>query len=540
MIKGKQWKLIRKSLNKAGQVASLILLSIAILLFLGSAGIFFAQKKILQTKAMIAADAGGMYLNSQIGSYAHYLACKYIKCRCHRSKKRWGMIVAISLAVASVAFAGFNLGNLAILSGTTAVSLGVSDEIQVEQGVKALNKQFKQLSSSDVKSYYKWSTIQYIAQLLADPGIIAGLSEDIKNKSASDESDSSGGFYSLTEAIANELLDAYDDILGSHIFLFSPLLYSSTWDFPTLLDAIDEWDSLVGGRVVDPTFYRESDPTLGYDYTLSSTDYVRYVFFQNLYPGRDGDDLSLNGLMVALRGGHIDGIEALSSIKSLESCDSNEEDCSGEETFSVELNKAKGALQRMKDNINMYDLDAYTPLRITSYCWADDFDCIQYDGNPYNTLQYISRAVSSVSHGNLMDHPKMSRDDYQQLKNDLISQIDSAIQAIDLFLNRVDSIFDKYKESLNHYLLNPVNGSYEYAWTDSLGRHHHIVVSVTFKLPRIKVKKKLFKVKIKLKQCQQTMHVMACRNNFCYRSTVHYNAHSGDGPTTSHWWIEGS
>ena len=542
MIKGKQWKLIRKNLNKAGQVASLILLSIAVLFFLGSAGIFFAQKKMLQTKAMIAADAGGMYLNSQIGSYAHYLSCKYIGCRCHKSKKRWAMLAIIPLMIAAIVAAATGHGEFAIALATTAMSLGVSDEIQVEQGVKALNKMFKQLAATNVKEYYKWSTIYYVSQMLVDPGAMAGLLEDIKNKSESENAGkSSDGLYNLADAIADELLDAYDDTLGSltttvTVSYGDKTIYTEVNSIPSILSAIDEWDSLVGGRVVDPSFYTESDPDLGYNHTISSTDYVRYVLFQNPYPDGSGDDLSLSGLMFDLRLDYIDGIDALLSIREFEPCNPNEEDCSDEDTYSVELNKAKDALQAMKDNINRYDLDSYGPLRVVSYCWADDFDCIQYDGDPYSTLQYISSSSSHSSY--YLDSPKMSRGDYQNLKDDLMGQIDSLIQAIDSFLARVDSIFNKYKDELD-YWFGPVNYDYKYTWTDSLERHHRLHVGVEFKLPKIKVKKKLFKVKIKLKRCKQTMHVMACRNNFCYHSTVHYNAHGGDGPTTSHWWIDG-
>ena len=530
MSRKEQLKLVKKRITKTGQVASLILLSIAVLLFLASAGIFFAQKKLLQTKAMIAADAGGMYLNSQIGSYAHYLACKYIGCKCRKKKRRWAMLAIIPLMIAAIVAAATGHVEFAIALATTAISLGVSDELQVEKGVKALNKMFKQLASTNVKEYYKWSTIYYVSQMLVDSGAMAGLLEDIKNKSESENSGKNVDTLSqLAESIAEKLLDAYDDTLAPHI-PFNPH-GGYTWNFPDLLGAIDEWDSLVGGRIVDPSFYTESDPDLGYSYTLSSTDYVRCVLFQNPYPDGDSDDLSLKGLMLDLREDYAYGIDALLSIKEFEECNPKEEDCSDEETFSVELDKAKKALQEMKDNITIYDLDTYGPLHTTTYCHHHILyhPCIDYHGDPYETLQEISKRNS----------PEMLKGDYQELKNDLIDQINSAIYAIDSFLARVDSIFSQYRSELN-YWFGPVNYDYEYTWTDSLGRHHRLNVRVKFKLPRIKVKKKLFKVKIKLKRCRQTMHVTACRNGFCYSCAVHYDAYKGHGPTTSYWWIDGS
>ncbi len=586
---------VLKKLGKAGQVASLILLSVAVLLFLGSAGIFYAQKKIMQTRAMISADTGAMFLASNVGSYAHYLCCKALNCKCKKKKKRWGMIIGLPLIGIGglLTLGGYTAAGLAIMS--TGGSLSLQDEIQTRQAMHNLGKLFNHLSDKEkAKEMLKWSTIMQVAQVAVDPEMVGKVIPDIEKciKSGNCKFGQSVEEEKKENALAEEIRKEILNIYGRSLEWITNVItyHHGHYPYRKIGEAIKIWDELVGGKVIDRNFYVEVDEDTGEVFRLSSLAYVAGVLFYA--DGGEGVDLSLRGFMKALKDREIDGISALEMLKEWDRCNPSEEDCDDEDydDFYTELQKVDKALQQLAAGIQKYDLVSYgivricliqakrrkypsyrtrkffgrywiNPQKISStgeespYCKAT----IKYKGAPYYTLEQIKEQYSFYSWVELFykhwwrkrtggdlsgKKPAMTPDDYNNLKQDILRVINHLRSCVKLFMRLTDQLVNRYKNRIDELYAelmsdSPNSGDYMFSWTDRMGRKQSIVVDVSFKVPRFKKKKKLFKIKIKVKNYKQTVKVKVCRNNYCYRTEARYNAKRDHGPNTGNWWLRG-
>ncbi len=545
--------------KKTGQIAAVLLLVMAVMFFLGSVGIFYAQKKYFQTKAKIAADAGAMYLGSIVGSYAHYLACKYLKCKCKKKKRRWGAIVGLGLSILGGFLGGFGIVGLnwALAISTTGLATFVADEVVTNAAVKRLRAAFKRLSN--VRDVLRWSTISYVAQLLADPEVIPQLSEALEaaiNGSAG--SNNNGGLDGVLGSMRKEIIKAYYYYSGLPGYAGSP--GKGGW-IEDLLEALSLWDKLAGTNMDQPAYYTEAiepdedevNPVL----SLSSFDYLRAV----LYGGAGTNpEMSLAGLMWALAKKEVDPVQALQVIKDW---DPEEQDEDGQ--FSRDFERMKRFVNIAVDTIRNSDLKGtYSIQRVRSFGPGSGWKEIRRYGrvkvvsnSTVSPLMVGSHAEKFVHGSNYLEMLRdiyertskgedvyMTEWQYTKLKERLIASLMAFSSSMDRFMDRINQIENKYRDLLmkafgeGSYAVG--GNDFRYSWRDKLGRRHSLEVRVSFKMPKIKVKKKLTKVKIKVKRCKQVVWVRACRNGYCFTTRARYYAKKHRGPTTNNWWIQGN
>ena len=267
-------------------------------------------------------------------------------------------------------------------------------------------------------------------------------------------------------------------------------------------------------------------------------------------------ETSLAGLMRALMDKEIDGIQALAFIKDWDPIDPDDEG-----GFYQDLKRIKAIIDKAVYTVKNTDLKGKY-VTVSRRILGGRIDVRHYaqiryldpwhgvgahrhrDGVIFmgggSVLSSLMRLDKWLNKGY---DARIYRDDYDKFKEKFIRNLVDFSKAIAHFMSEVDRIINKYQEPLakelgiNIYSL--YGNSFKFSWVDKLGRHHSLGVGLYFKLPKIKVKKSLFKVKVKLKRCEQTVWVVACRNGYCFRTYARYHAKKHRGPTTYYWWIKG-
>ena len=322
------------------------------------------------------------------------------------------------------------------------------------------------------------------------------------------------------------------------------------------------WDKLAGTRINKPNFYvekiepDEEDGEPGGTLVLSAFDYVKAVLYGGV-PGISAET-SLAGTIQSLKRDDIYGIEALEVIK-----DWDPEERSEGGQFYQDFDRIKGFISDAINTIRNSDLQgAEAVIRTRSFGvgqgWREIHrygrvkvidvryrpiggvrgDYYVKGGDYLTMLRKIDYIVSKGADARIFS------DDYADLKNGLIEALNDFASSMDEFMNRIDGIIANYRDKLMQEFgegsYSSQGNAFNYSWVDRLGRRHSLSVSFYFKMPKIKVKKSLTKVKLKLKRCKQTVWLSACRNGYCFRTSARYHAKKHKGPTTNEWWIQGN
>ncbi len=127
--------------RKKGQTATILTVLIAFVLLATSLVIQEGRKRINRARVRIAAESGAMFLNSQVGSYAHYLSEKYLKGkRKTKCKRNWfGLVMTVLAVIIAIVTTAFTAGTswalvvaaLAVLGGAIGYAAGGADAMMM-------------------------------------------------------------------------------------------------------------------------------------------------------------------------------------------------------------------------------------------------------------------------------------------------------------------------------------------------------------------------------------------------------------------------
>ncbi len=520
--------------RRLGQIAAVILVALAVFLFFAAVGVHYAQKQIIKTKARIAADAGALYLGSIIGSYAHYLSKLAVKGKCKKKKRRWGILAwAVAIVVAVITYGAGAHISAAIIAAASTGSFALN-EVQVSKAIGQLNKQFKKLSSLDVKRSLKWQTISYVVPLVVeDPGAMDKLEKDIdkvingvKTSSASGGASSGGGAPTDKQVLERDLKSFWTNQINP---LLSPLR-----NRVRLFDSIIKLNANVPSpfirnnwSIIDECSSVDSD---GFCNGTSSVSYNDIEYVNEVLEGAiSGGD----GLIDIVDRGRLGGDNAISAWDLIydEECRKEGIDCSDSYDAPKQLEDVKTALQNLQNGI--MGISGINGLTIC------DTGCtgiqISYTGDPIATMDEI------INHIRSGDSIYMSTLDFDNFKLGYFTKLQDLINAADGVKNKIlrNSNFADRVEAVEGGTVQNVPGipeHFSYAWDDKLGRHHSIEVYVDFKMPKIKVKKHLTSVTIKVKRCKQDVKVTVVRNGYRFTSKMHYKA-TKTVDDKHHWYL---
>ncbi len=120
--------------RKKGQTATILTVLIAFVLLATSLVVQEGRKRINRARVRIAAESGAMFLNSQVGSYAHYLSEKYLKGkRKTKCKRNWfGLVMTVLAVIIAIVTTAFTAGTswalvvaaLAVVGGAIGYAAG--------------------------------------------------------------------------------------------------------------------------------------------------------------------------------------------------------------------------------------------------------------------------------------------------------------------------------------------------------------------------------------------------------------------------------
>ncbi len=127
--------------RKKGQTATILTVLIAFVLLATGLVIQEGRKRINRARVRIAAESGAMFLNSQVGSYAHYLSEKYLKGkRKTKCKRNWfGLVMTVLAVIIAIVTTAFTAGTswalvvaaLAVLGGAIGYAAGGADAMMM-------------------------------------------------------------------------------------------------------------------------------------------------------------------------------------------------------------------------------------------------------------------------------------------------------------------------------------------------------------------------------------------------------------------------
>lgn len=123
-----------------GQAATVLTVLIALILLATTIIIQQGQRRINHARVRIAAESGAMFLNSQVGSYAHYLSEKYLKgkkkTKCKRNWLGFVMIV-VAIILTAITMGSFTPIAGAIIGGAIGYAAGGSQGMMIGMMVGA-------------------------------------------------------------------------------------------------------------------------------------------------------------------------------------------------------------------------------------------------------------------------------------------------------------------------------------------------------------------------------------------------------------------
>ncbi len=500
--------------RRLGQIAAVILVALTVFLFFAAVGVHYAQKQIIKTKARIAADAGALYLGSIIGSYAHYLSKMAVKGQCRKKKRRWGILAwAVAIVVAVVTYGAGAHISAAIIAAASTGSFALN-EAQVSKAVSQLNKQFKKLSSLDVKRSLKWQTISYVLPMVVeDPGAMEKLNENIERivneaENGSGSSSSSKGYLAEKQAVEKDLQEFWRNEINPSL---RPLrnrmpLFDSIrkldGNVPTPF-ITNNWPIIDECSVVDSDgFCVDTNPVF-----YSDLDYVNQVLEGTITGGEGLIDIVNKGMS-----GGEDAISAWDLVYN-EECRKEGVDCDDLYDIPKQLEDVKEALGNLQRQIGRI-----SEINGLAIC---DTGCtgieIPYTGNPIRTMDEI------LGHIKAGDDIYMTESDFNDFKQGYIDALGELIKSADEIKHKILNNSD-FADRIEALYEEPDEDFFSYAWEDKLGRHHSVEIHVSFKMPKIKVKKRLTSVTIKVKRCSQDVKVTVVRNGYRFTSKMHYRA----------------
>ena len=526
--------------RKVGQIASIIIVAVTIFLFFTAVGIHYAQKQIIKTKTRIAADAGAIYLASVVGSYAHYLSEKYVKGKCSYCKHDWGWIgFAVGFLVGIVT--GGTLGVIIMLASVVGFALY---EIQVSNAVKALNRQLAKLSSMDFKRGLKWQTISYVVPMIVeDPGAIDYLNDTIEAIVNAEEA-SGNGFsaeyrqlqqnaqnFWITNATGfiSEMNNAnllFDSILTLNSYAYSGPFIGGSHTITGCVDSngdgeCDCVDSDGDGECSETEVVTSS-------YTLDDLNFIRQKLYATTNPP------AIGGIVGTLNKALLGGDDAIGAMYYMYDKECHDEGGICDDGLAA-LREIRSALLNIS-----YGVSGVNGIYGLSIC---DSNCsgtqIFYNGDPVSTMNMVQY---NLSMGNPIYMTSYDFNNFKQGYIDALNNLENSILAFEQVIsNNVPAFIDQAEEVTSatpSYTLPPGVDpeAFEYSWTDKLGRTHNVSVSVDFKMPKVKTKKKFFCTKIKVKRCKQTVHVRVVRNGYVSNSGMRYKANHGVDDN-SHWYL---
>ncbi len=527
--------------RRLGQIAAVILVALAVFLFFAAVGVHYAQKQIIKTKARIAADAGALYLGSIIGSYAHYLSKLAVKGKCKKKKRRWGILAwAVAIVVAVITYGAGAHISAAIIAAASTGSFALN-EVQVSKAIGQLNKQFKKLSSLDVKRSLKWQTISYVVPLVVeDPGAMDKLEKDIDKVINGVKNGSGGTNISKREQdLENDLKDFWKNNV-------TPLLVSLT-NRTSLFNSIKDLDSvaldsfgnsyhfLIQNRSITECVQDKNGDCKCPDINGNGEcDDREEITTTTLYNDIDYADRLIQDVINVINGGASGGQQAIEAWDFMydSECRDDGTDCANSFDGLKQLEKTKTALADVQTNI----LNNISGINGLTIC---DTGCtgiqISYTGDPITTMDEI---INHIREGNSI---YMSSSDFYNFKMGYFDRLQDLKNAANKVKNKIlnNSNFADRVEAVEGGTVQNVPGipeHFSYAWDDKLGRHHSIEVYVDFKMPKIKVKKHLTSVTIKVKRCEQDVKVTVVRNGYRFTSKMHYKA-TKTVDDKHHWYL---
>ncbi len=532
--------------RKNGQVVGVILMAVAVMVFVSVLGIYHAKRQLIKTKAIIASEAGAMYLTSLVGSYAYYLSCTYTGCECKESRSSFGLfvnwLVSILLSLLSL---GSGAPVAAALIAIAATLKTTFDYLMLLKRVKQLNKQFKKMS---LKDSIRWQVIQYVVfRAITDE-----FSNDLLNK-----------VLDMLEERVNEVVysgdseEALDETLkGKLKELLSEVFSIGAGEVsPDFKDVLFLWNDLTQDSLVSACSEHgpicipedlDGDGVIGDDECRWQDQEVSCLTISTdiLWGGRG--QIGLYDMWKGLEEDMYSGLGVLDMIYDWGCRLGIEEEGCSEEIGDLyeELDDVVSFMGDVADIVEGSD--------VQEVLFVDDETQVEvrYSGGG---AEEILGCLEEMSEQIGIDGDvAMLEDEYKALKNDITAIAAQIADNVSRFQTELDSEMNGLKDRFKNLFGDDENGSgsvtpisagkcsgdFAVAWRDKLGASHCVGVSVHFPLPRPKAKMGFFKKKIKIKHCDGTVWVEVYRDGIRVKTCGHYYGKKGHGPKTSSWWIK--
>lgn len=247
--------------RSAGQIATLITLLIAAIFVFVAITINVGKVSQKKTQLSNAADASSLQLNSQIGSYAHFLSCKYLKCKKKICKFSFAMFFKFIVTIAVGAYFGW----VGAIIGVVLATAGAY--IEAAQWAK-ISRQFKKMSQK--MQFTEGAILAALQRTVDDPNQVQDTYDDDEDGLTDDRVQAFVQWYNerlriLDKKIIRPAQQAIDGLktqmqaFDEKAQAFQPFIHDPAGDFIFLLGELEGCGYPPPG-LWDLTFWQPGNP----------------------------------------------------------------------------------------------------------------------------------------------------------------------------------------------------------------------------------------------------------------------------------------